>query len=66
MSLKYSEIVNQYIDILLYDIDIKFHELKHNKIDVMTADKIFDNYYERKISEFNNNLKKAKKIYNLS
>jgi len=63
MSTEYNKIVNQFIEILLYDIDIKFHELKINKLDVHTADKIFDNYYERKINEFNNNLKMAKKIY---
>jgi hypothetical protein len=63
MSTEYNKIVNQFIEILLYDIDIKFHELKKNKIDVNTADIIFDNYYEKKIIEFNNNLKIAKKIY---
>jgi len=63
MSSEYNKVVNQFIEILLYDIDIKFHELKKNKLDVHTADKIFDNYYEKKIIEFNNNLKIAKKIY---
>jgi len=63
MSTEYNKVVNQFIEILLYDIDIKFYELKKNKFDVHTADKIFDNYYERKINEFNNNLKIAKKIY---
>jgi hypothetical protein len=63
MSTEYNKIVNQFIEILLYDIDIKFRELKKNKIDVNTADIIFDNYYEKKIIEFNNNLKIAKKIY---
>ena len=48
---------------LLYDIDIKFYELKKNKIDINTADKIFDDYYKIKINEFNNKLIMARKIY---
>jgi len=63
MSTEYNKIVNQFIEILLYDIDIKFHELKKNNIDVNTADIIFDNYYEKKINEFNKNLTIARKIY---
>ena len=30
MSTEYNRVVNQFIEILLYDIDIKFHELKKN------------------------------------
>jgi hypothetical protein len=63
MTNQYDKIVNQYIEILLYDIDIKFYELKKNKINVEIADKIFDCYYEKKINEFKNNLKLAKKIF---
>jgi len=63
MSDEYNKIVNQFIEILLYDIDIKFYELKKNKIDVNTADKIFDDYYKIKINEFNNKLIMARKIY---
>jgi len=63
MSDEYNKIVNQFIEILLYDIDIKFYELKKNKIDVNIADKIFDDYYKIKINEFNNKLIMARKIY---
>jgi hypothetical protein len=63
MSDEYNKIVNQFIEILLYDIDIKFYELKKNKIDINTADKIFDDYYKIKINEFNNKLIMARKIY---
>ena len=61
MTNQYDKIVNQYIEILLYDIDIKFYELKKNKINVEIADKIFDCYYENKMNEFKKNLKLAKK-----
>ena len=63
MTTEYNKIVNQYIEILLYDIDIKFYELKKNNINVKMADKIFDIYYENKMLEFKNNLKLAKKIF---
>jgi len=63
MTNQYDKIVNQYIEILLYDIDIKFYELKKNKINVEIADKIFDSYYENKMNEFKKNLKLAKKIF---
>jgi len=52
MTDQYDKIVNQYIEILLYDIDIKFYELEKNKINVELADKLFDTYYENKMYEF--------------
>lgn len=63
MNKEYENVVNQYIQILLYDIDIKLYELKINKYNIDAADDIFDKYYDNKLSEFNKNIRKAKEIY---
>lgn len=60
---EYEHILNQYIDILMYDIHIKSYELKKNKINVENADNIFNIYYQQKIKEFNKNITNAKKLY---
>jgi|UniRef100_A0A6C0DNB1 hypothetical protein len=60
----YEDVLNQYIDILMYDIHIKTHELKYNKpLNIETADKIFNIYFSEKIKEFRENINTAKKIY---
>ena len=60
---KYEDVVNQYIEILMYDINIKTFELKKNKENIEMADLIFKNYYNEKIKEFKMNINNAKKIY---
>lgn len=60
---EYENVLNQYIEILMYDIHIKTYELKKNKYDIEKADIIFKNYYEGKMKEFKNNITIAKKIY---
>lgn len=64
MDNKIEDVINQYIEILMYDIHIKNYELKKNKIDIQKADIIFKNYYNYKLNEFKLNIEKAKKIYN--
>jgi|LakMenEpi03Aug12_release.lakeMendotaPanAssembly.Ray.scaffolds.fasta_scaffold1764572_2 hypothetical protein len=61
---EYEKVLNQYIELLIYDIDYKKYELK-SKIpnDIENADKIFNIFYKEKIREFINNTKKAKKVY---
>jgi hypothetical protein len=63
MNKEYENVINQYIEILMYDIHIKTYELKKNKYDIDNADIIFKNYYNEKIKEFKSNMLKAKKIY---
>jgi hypothetical protein len=60
---EYENVLNQYIEILMYDINIKTYELKKNKYDIDNADIIFKNYYTEKMKEFKNNITVAKKIY---
>lgn len=60
---EYENVLNQYIEILMYDINIKTYELKKNKYDIENADIIFRNYYNEKMIEFRNNISKAKKLY---
>lgn len=60
---EYENVLNQYIEILMYDIDIKAYELKSKSYNIETADNIFKLYYSEKIKEFKNNIIKAKKIY---
>jgi hypothetical protein len=64
MDNKIEDVINQYIEILMYDIHIKNYELKKNKIDIQKADIIFKDYYNYKLNEFKLNIEKAKKIYN--
>jgi hypothetical protein len=59
----FDDVINQYIEILMYDIDIKSLELKKNKIDIEKSDLIFKDYYQRKINEFKTNIANARKIY---
>lgn len=61
---EYENVLNQYIELLIYDIDYKKYELKSKKSnDVENADKLFNLFYKEKIKEFINNTTKAKKIY---
>lgn len=60
---EYEKILNQYIEILMYDIHIKTYELRKNKYDIDNADIIFKNYYNEKMIEFKNNISTAKKIF---
>jgi hypothetical protein len=60
---EYENVLNQYIDILIYDIHIKSYELRKNKINHENADIIFKHYYNEKIKEFKLNTSKARKIY---
>jgi hypothetical protein len=60
---EYENVLNQYIEILMYDIHIKTYELRKNKYDIDKADIIFKNYYTEKMIEFKSNISKAKKIY---
>jgi hypothetical protein len=60
---EYENVLNQYIEILMYDIHIKTYELRKNKYDIEKADIIFKNYYTEKMIEFKSNISKAKKIY---
>jgi hypothetical protein len=48
----FEDVLNQYVEILMYDINIKSLELKKNKLDVEKSDLIFKNYYQTKINEF--------------
>ena len=59
----FEDVLNQYVEILMYDINIKSLELKKNKLDVEKADLIFKNYYQIKINEFKTNIDNARKIY---
>jgi uncharacterized UPF0160 family protein len=63
MDSKIEDVINQYVDILIYDIHIKNYELRKNKTDVQKADLIFEHYYNNKFSEFKSNIQKAKQIY---
>jgi len=60
---EYENVLNQYIEILMYDIHIKTYELRKNKYDIEKTDIIFKNYYNEKMIEFKSNILKAKKIY---
>ena len=60
---EYENVLNQYIEILMYDIHIKTYELKKNKYDIEKADDIFRNYYNEKMIEFRKNISIAKKLY---
>ena len=60
---EYENVLNQYIEILMYDIHIKTYELKKNKYDIEKADVIFRNYYNEKMIEFRKNISIAKKLY---
>lgn len=60
---EYENVLNQYIDILIYDIHIKSYELRKNKINPENADIIFKHYYNEKITEFKSNTYKARKLY---
>ena len=51
----FEDVLNQYVEILMYDINIKSLELKKNKLDVEKSDLIFKNYYQTKINEFKTN-----------
>jgi hypothetical protein len=64
MENKIEDVINQYIDILIYDIHIKNYELRKNKTDIEKADIIFKDYYNNKFNEFKSNIQRAKKIYN--
>lgn len=64
MDNKIDDVVNQYIEILIYDIHIKNYELRKNKVDIKKADIIFEDYYDYKFNEFKSNIQKARKIYN--
>jgi hypothetical protein len=44
MDSKIEDVINQYVDILIYDIHIKNYELRKNKTDVQKADLIFEHY----------------------
>jgi len=59
----FEDVLNQYVEILMYDINIKSLELKKNKLDVEKSDLIFKNYYQIKINEFKTNIDNARKIY---
>lgn len=63
MDNKINDVINQYIEILIYDIHIKNYELRKNKTDIQKADMIFKDYYNNKFNEFKYNIQKAKKIY---
>ena len=60
---EYEKVLNQFIDILIYDIHIKTYELKKNKSNPEQADIIFQDYYKQKFTEFKKNINNAKKIY---
>ena len=60
---KFDDVLNQYVEILMYDIHIKTYELKKNKDNKEKADLLFKIYYDSKIKEFKNNIDKAKKLY---
>ena len=60
---EYEKVLNQYIEILMYDIHIKTYELKKNKITLEQGDIIFNNYYKEKMIEFKKNISNARKIY---
>jgi hypothetical protein len=60
---EYEKVLNQYIEILMYDIHIKTYELKKNKITLEQGDIIFNNYYKEKMIEFKRNISNARKIY---
>jgi hypothetical protein len=59
----FEDVLNQYVEILMYDINIKSLELKKNKLDVEKSDLIFKTYYQTKINEFKTNIDNARKIY---
>jgi hypothetical protein len=63
MDNKINDVINQYIEILIYDIHIKNYELRKNKTDIQKADMIFKDYYDNKFNEFKYNIQKAKQIY---
>jgi hypothetical protein len=60
---EYEKVLNQYIEILMYDIHIKTYELKKNKITLEQGDIIFNNYYKEKMIEFKKNISNARRIY---
>uniref|UniRef100_A0A6C0EPU7 Uncharacterized protein n=1 Tax=viral metagenome TaxID=1070528 RepID=A0A6C0EPU7_9ZZZZ len=60
---EYEKVLNQFIDILIYDIHIKTYELKKNKSNPEHSDIIFQDYYKQKFIEFKKNINNAKKIY---
>ena len=62
MDNKINDVINQYIEILIYDIHIKNYELRKNKTDIQKADMIFKDYYDNKFNEFKYNIQKAKPL----
>jgi hypothetical protein len=60
---EYEKVLNQYIEILMYDIHIKTYELKKNKTTLEQGDIIFNNYYKEKMIEFKKNISNARRIY---
>jgi len=60
---EYEKVLNQYIEILIYDIHIKTYELKKNKTTLEQGDIIFNNYYKEKMIEFKKNISNARRIY---
>lgn len=62
MNEDYERLLNQLVDILIYDYSNKYHLLKNEKINKQNINNIMDEYQVIRNREFINDLHKLKKI----
>ena len=63
MNKDFERIMNQSIDILIYDYNNKYQLLKKEKLDKNTIDNIMSDYQKIRIKEFIQNYNDIKKIF---
>ena len=64
MNNDYNRLLEQSIDILIYDIKNKYETLKIQGISKDNIDYYMNEYQKNKINDFTNNYSRIKKIYN--
>jgi len=63
MNKDFERIMNQSIEILIYDYNIKYQLLKKENLDKNTIDNIMSDYEKIRIKEFIHNYNHIKKIF---
>jgi|694.fasta_scaffold01147_13 hypothetical protein len=63
MNKDFERVMNQSIDILIYDYNNKYQLLKKEKLDKNTIDNIMSDYQKIRIKEFIQNYNDIKKIF---
>ena len=63
MNKDFERVMNQSIDILIYDYNNKYQLLKKEKLDKNTIDNIMSDYQKTRIKEFIQNYNDIKKIF---